>query len=336
MSFNYLSSLSSLEFIRKLVWVITIGLWSFNITGLIILEILPETTKGLEIHFYCAAISGACIALRKIVSDRFGKIISIIVANTTYITEGLCLVLLLRGAFILLLYFLISFSKEIPLIDKYLALSDKLLGLNWVQYLKWTTDHPKTYKFFFYAYYSVEYQLFLCTIIYFILQKTREYFQFILIGAFCLLITGLIACLMPSEGYISYMQLNPNDFPTLNLDPGHIHLDNYRRLRSGLFREAYFAPFAGPITFPSFHVMLATNFIWAFWQIPYLRWLLLVLNAAIIIGTPVIGAHYFVDCIVGVLLGVAMILLTKQIVQWQENLYTESMATHGRQDQKAR
>ena len=231
-----------------------------------------------------------------------GRVIRLLLLNLTYFIEAACLSLLLSKGFVINLYFLIGLFKDYDLVDTALTAADTALGFDWIAYLHWVEDNQIVYKILYYSYYSIEVQLLVCTMALFSARKIRAYFFFILLGAICLAVTGILAAAIPSEGYISYLKLDLSMFPNLNLAPGHIHLENYHRLRSGDFLGAYFGHFAGPITFPSYHVMLATNFIWAFWQVRYLRWPFLILNLLLIIGTPVIGAHYFVDCIVGVII----------------------------------
>lgn len=318
---QYLSSLSSKEFIRHVVWSIALCVWTIDCIGLVLAGILPSTTKGLVEFFIAALVAVACILIRLIVArpnmlEYTGHIIRMLLLNLTYFIEAACLSLLLSKGFIINLYFLIGLFKDFSLADKTLAAADTAIGLDWIAYLHWVEDHQIIYKILYYSYYSIEVQLLICTMALFSARKIRAYFFFIFLGAICLAVTGILAAAIPSEGYISYLKLDLSQFPNLNLDPGHIHLENYHRLRSGDFVGAYFAHFAGPITFPSYHVMLATNFIWAFWQVRYLRWPFLILNLLLIVGTPVIGAHYFADCIVGVAIACVVNLCANRFVQY--------------------
>lgn len=317
---QYVSTLSSKEYIRHIVWGIALFVWTVDCVGLFLEGILPSTTKGLVEFFITALIAVSCILVRIIVvrhkAMKFaGRVVRILILNLTYFIEAACLSLLLSKGFVIQLYFLISLFKDIGLVDAALFSTDAMLGLNWIAYLHWVENHRIVYNIFYYSYYSIEVQLLACTMALFSLRKIRAYIFFIFLGAICLAVTGILAAIIPAEGYIAFMKLNLSQFPNLNLDPGHIHLANYRALRSGDFTGAYFAHFAGPITFPSYHVMLAVNFIWAFWQVRLLRWPFLILNLLLIIATPVIGAHYFVDCIVGVAIACLVNIAARQILR---------------------
>ncbi|HTE15389.1 MAG TPA: phosphatase PAP2 family protein, partial [Burkholderiales bacterium] len=51
----------------------------------------------------------------------------------------------------------------------------------------------------------------------------------------------------------------------------------------------------GLIGFPSYHGVMALIMAWYGWHLPWLRWPLLLLNAAIIVCSPIQGGHHMVD-----------------------------------------
>jgi len=54
------------------------------------------------------------------------------------------------------------------------------------------------------------------------------------------------------------------------------------------------------ITFPSFHAAAAVLALWALWSVWWLRPLALIANVSMLLATPLVGGHYFVDVIAGV------------------------------------
>jgi membrane-associated phospholipid phosphatase len=54
------------------------------------------------------------------------------------------------------------------------------------------------------------------------------------------------------------------------------------------------------ITFPSLHAALAMIITAAVWPVRFLRWPIVVLNAAMLVATPVDGAHYLIDVLAGI------------------------------------
>ena len=78
-------------------------------------------------------------------------------------------------------------------------------------------------------------------------------------------------------------------------------------LRAGTFRSIPLDNLEGLITFPSFHTAGALMFIWALRTVPYVRWPSITLNVALIVATPVDGAHYFIDLVGGAAVAFAAI-----------------------------
>jgi membrane-associated phospholipid phosphatase len=70
----------------------------------------------------------------------------------------------------------------------------------------------------------------------------------------------------------------------------------------------------GLITFPSYHALLAVAFAWGWWSVPFLRWPGVVLNAGMLISTPLHGSHHLVDTIAGTALAVASIAIAWRIM----------------------
>jgi membrane-associated phospholipid phosphatase len=71
----------------------------------------------------------------------------------------------------------------------------------------------------------------------------------------------------------------------------------------------------GIITFPSYHAALAIIFLVAFWSVPLLRWPSVVLNLALVAGTPIDGGHYFVDLGAGMAIAMVSILAASRLSQ---------------------
>lgn len=61
----------------------------------------------------------------------------------------------------------------------------------------------------------------------------------------------------------------------------------------------------GLVSAPSFHAAAAAIYIATAWHIPRLRWILVPLNLAMLLSTPVEGTHYLADIILGVGIAIA-------------------------------
>jgi membrane-associated phospholipid phosphatase len=78
-------------------------------------------------------------------------------------------------------------------------------------------------------------------------------------------------------------------------------------LRAGTMRSVALNQLEGLISFPSFHTAAALIFIWTLHTVRYVSWAGIPLNLALIVATPTVGAHYFIDVVGGVVVAFAAI-----------------------------
>jgi hypothetical protein len=128
-----------------------------------------------------------------------------------------------------------------------------------------------------------------------------------------LLVTIAISAFIPAVDAFIYVDVGPAGFSTL---PAHNHAAVLEALRSGALRTIRLDCPEGLITFPSFHTAGALLFIWALWKTPYVRWLALGLNVALLAATPVFGEHYLIDVIAGAAVAVVSILVSEWLRHW--------------------
>ncbi len=83
--------------------------------------------------------------------------------------------------------------------------------------------------------------------------------------------------------------------------------DLFPLLRAGTYHQIDLGALRGLVSAPSFHTASAVLYIAAAWPIARLRWTVLVLNAAMLLATPVEGTHYLADMLAGA--GVAIIAI---------------------------
>ena len=72
----------------------------------------------------------------------------------------------------------------------------------------------------------------------------------------------------------------------------------------------------GLVSAPSFHAAAATLYAAAAWRVPRLRWPLIIVNAAMLLSTPVEGTHYLVDIILGMMVASAALTVVHYAVKW--------------------
>lgn len=119
--------------------------------------------------------------------------------------------------------------------------------------------------------------------------------------------TLLLYSIMPAVGPFSYLWHQPIVYmPESELwQPGLIPM-----LRTHVVHVVDLGTLRGIVSAPSFHAAAATLYIVTAWRIPWLRWPLLSVNAAMLLATPVEGTHYLID----ILLGAAVSLVAIAIV----------------------
>jgi membrane-associated phospholipid phosphatase len=74
----------------------------------------------------------------------------------------------------------------------------------------------------------------------------------------------------------------------------------------------------GMVSFPSFHAASAAIYAWAMWPIRSVRWVFLILNAALIFSTMPEGDHYLTDVIGGLVVAWVAVAVTSRLYRRHE------------------
>jgi membrane-associated phospholipid phosphatase len=135
---------------------------------------------------------------------------------------------------------------------------------------------------------------------------------FIAALCFALIVTIVISCLAPAIGTFYGMHLSPEGFPSLNTTMYVAQLRDIVALRNGTLRHLELFQLAGIVSFPSFHAASAVLYMWALWPVRGFASLSIAMSALMILATPIVGAHYMIDVIGGILLAAGSIMLAKR------------------------
>jgi membrane-associated phospholipid phosphatase len=205
----------------------------------------------------------------------------------------------------------IAASAALPLQDATLSYWDQCLGLDWTAYYNFCIARPMVlqYAYFFYA-----------MIIWpgmgvpILLALTKNYVrlqQFTMACTLTIFATAIISALLPAIG--TYQQYGvPAETPTFNAIGYLIQLDRLPLARDGTLRVLNLSQIGGIVTFPSFHAAVAMLAMWGLWCLWWMRPLALITMGGMLIATPLLGGHYFVDVIAGVLVAaVAITVVTR-------------------------
>ena len=87
-------------------------------------------------------------------------------------------------------------------------------------------------------------------------------------------------------------------------------------VRNGSLRELDMLQLGGIVTFPSFHAATAVLYLWALWDVRWIRPIAVLANVAMLLATPLVGGHYFVDVFAGIAVAAASITAARQIANW--------------------
>jgi len=206
----------------------------------------------------------------------------------------------------------IGASVDFPLRDATLAYWDQLLGLDWTAYYRFITARPALvqYAYFFYAMISWP------TIgVPLVLGLTKNYVRLQQFTMACILtvcVTALISSLVPAIG--TYHQYGlPTDFSGFKATGYLVQIDRLPLARDGTLRVLNISQIGGIITFPSFHAAAAILALWGFWGVWWMRPLSFIANVGMLMATPLVGGHYFVDILAGVGLAALAIAVAKLI-----------------------
>jgi membrane-associated phospholipid phosphatase len=241
------------------------------------------------------------VAGRYLISSNWGSRVAVVLLSGAQLQ-----VLLLLGT--PLSY--IAASANLPLQDATFAYCDHLLGLDWRAYYNFVMQRPGLIPYAYIGYAMIG---LLPVVIPLVLGLTRHYahlqnFTLACILAICA--TAAISAILPAIG--TYQQLGlPAESLNFKASGYLVQIHELPPVRDGSLRSLYVTHLGGIVTFPSFHAAAAILDLWALWRVWWMRPLALIANAGMLLATPLLGGHYFVDVFAGVGIAVLAIATAK-------------------------
>lgn len=188
----------------------------------------------------------------------------------------------------------IAAATNLPMQDGNLASLDRILGLDWVAYFNFIYNRPALIPYAYLGYAMILWPIFVIPIVLGIVREYRRLQQFILACALTLIATTLIFVAVPALG--TYYEYGIAPDPAIFKAGAYLmQLHDLPLVRDGSLRALNVTQLAGIITFPSFHAAAAILCLWAIWCIWWLRPWALIANIGMLLVTPMVGGHYFVD-----------------------------------------
>ena len=199
-----------------------------------------------------------------------------------------------------------------PLQDGFLAEWDRALGFDYTAVLKFVDGSEWSSKILHRAYYSFQYQIVGTLVVLAGLGLVRKINVLL-----CSLLMGLLACcivsaIFPAAGAITVL---PQDMSLHNLSlDGATPVAHLRALRDGTFQALALPSLGGIITFPSYHVVMAVvlAYVWRDSKLGFFP--VAGLNSLMAVSAVTQGGHYLVDCLAGLAVALAAIVLSNQLL----------------------
>ena len=130
--------------------------------------------------------------------------------------------------------------------------------------------------------------------------------------AVSLLITIAIYPFAPADGALVFNHVTQADYPGLTLRMGWEFSAAIHAIKGG---ATVIEPelMTGFVSFPSYHAAAAVMLAWAGWRTP-LRWPMVLLNIAMAFSALLVGAHYLVDIVGGVIVAAVAVTVSRRLV----------------------
>jgi PAP2 superfamily len=189
-------------------------------------------------------------------------------------------------------------SADLPLQDANFAHLDRMLGLDWQGYYNFVCARPTLIPYLYLAYAMIGLPTFGVPIV---LGLTRNYVrlqQFALACTMTAAVTVLVSALLPAIGTFHQFGL-PGDTSVFKAVGYLVQVDKIPAVRDGSLRVLSFETLTGIVTFPSFHAAGAVLAVWGFWGAWWMRPFALLAYGGMLLATPLVGGHYFVDVFAG-------------------------------------
>lgn len=214
-----------------------------------------------------------------------------------------------QGAAVMFLLFPLTAISG-PLADAQLSAIDQALGFDWLAFAALFAGHRSAQHGLVILYHSFNWQPLLLALMLFGAGQADRGWRFVLAGTIAALMTALLYPFAPAVGTFYHYHLNAADFP--KIQSGWQFAPVLLAIKDGA-RHISPEMFAGIVSFPSYHAAAATMFAWAAWPFR-VRWLFVALNVGLAASAIIVGAHYLIDIIAGVVVGAGAIALAARLI----------------------
>jgi membrane-associated phospholipid phosphatase len=187
---------------------------------------------------------------------------------------------------------------DLPMQDANLEYLDRVLGFDWRAYYHFICSSQRLVAAAVLAYSVILLPIFGIPVVLGMAGRHRRLQEFTLAFTLALVTTTIISAFVPAIG--TYDQLGIKPDPAIFTPAAYLdQLRDLPMVRDGSLRQLDLLGLTGIITFPSFHAAMAVLCLWAWWSVWWMRPFALIANLGMLLATPLIGGHYFVDVFAG-------------------------------------
>ncbi|RQW40339.1 phosphatase PAP2 family protein [Novosphingobium sp. LASN5T] len=192
--------------------------------------------------------------------------------------------------------------------DSALERVDHFLRFDWLAWYRFVVEHPAIQWPERAAYQSIFFTPAVLFAYYAWSARRAEARQFILSFWLAAFLTLLLFFHVPAKGPLAFLWHGPLPYVP---ESALYQADLIPALRSHAAKPIDLGALRGLVAAPSFHAASALLYIAAAWPLRPLRWPVTILNAAMLLATPVEGTHYLVDLIAGAAVALAALAITQ-------------------------
>jgi membrane-associated phospholipid phosphatase len=202
-------------------------------------------------------------------------------------------------------------ALNFPLQDQLFLAIDRALGIDPKMLLEFFNARPDWNAWLEVGYGMIKWPLLGVPLILGMTGRLLRLQTFVLAFALALIATLVIAAVVPAVGTYYGLGLAVESMPNLSTRIYGLQAHDIPALRDGSLRALELFKLAGIVSFPSFHAASALLYAWALWPVRGFGLFVSALCVLMLVATPVVGAHYFIDVVGGFAVAVAAIAVSR-------------------------
>ena len=201
---------------------------------------------------------------------------------------------------------------SLPEVDHQLAAWDKALGLDWPGFVYWAASQPLICDWAVIVYDKPFFVLpFMIMALLVLTKKAHRFEELVSFTLITMLITLIIGTLMPAGSPYAYHGISVDITAKFHAIADATYNNFFYQVRSGQIRAMDMENRQGLIAFPSYHTVVALMLTLYVRDFAGSIGPMALVSLGIILATPLIGGHYFVDILGGIVVAMVAFWLAR-------------------------